>query len=83
MKDGDRFAGRGASPLAGTRGAREVSAAGDGDSIRKADGGFMMPVELSSAPGEGFISRLFIPQVGKVPSGAPVGKEERRRRSSP
>ena len=83
VKDGDRFAGRGASPLAGTRGAREVSAAGDGDSIRKADGGFMMPVELSSAPGEGFTSRLFIPQVGKVPSGAPVGKEERRRRSSP
>ena len=73
----------GASPLVGMRGAREVSAAGGGDSIRKADGGFMMPVELSSAPGEGFTSLLFIPQVGKVPSGAPVGKEERRRRSSP
>ena len=83
MKDGDRFAGRGASPLAGTRGAREVSAAGGGDSIRKAEGGFMLPVELSSAPGEGLRSGLVIPQVGKVPSGAPVGKEERRRRSSP
>ena len=83
MKDGDRFAGRGASPLAGTRGEREVSAAGDGDSIRKADGGFRLPAALSSAPGEGFSSGLVIPQIGKVPSGAPVGKDDRRRRSSP
>ena len=62
---------------------REVSAAGGGDSIRKADGGFMLPVALSSAPGEGFSSGLVIPQIGKVPSGAPIGKDERRRRSSP
>ena len=61
MKDGDRFAGRGASPLAGTRGAREVSAAGGGNSIHKADGGFMLPVALSSAPGEGLRSGFVIP----------------------
>ena len=83
VKDEDRVAGRGASPLAGTRGAREVRSAGDGDSIRKADGGRMLPVELSSAPGEGLSSGFVIPQIGKVPFGAPVGKDERRRRSSP
>ena len=34
------------------RGVREVTAAGDGDGIRKADGGLMLPVELRPAPGE-------------------------------
>jgi hypothetical protein len=48
VKDWERVACRGTSPLAGTRGVREVSAAGDSDGIRKADGGFMLPVELSS-----------------------------------
>ena len=61
VKDGDRVACRGASPLAGTGRVREVSAAGDGHSIRKADGGFMLPVELSSAPGEGLRSGFVIP----------------------
>ena len=41
----------------------------------KADGGAMLPVELSSAPGEGLSSGLVIPQGAKVPSGAPVGKD--------
>ena len=48
---------------AGGDDAREVSAAGDGDSIRKAEGRAVLPVELSSAPGEGLHSGLFIPQV--------------------
>jgi len=61
MKVGDRVTCRGASPLAGTRGVREVRAAGDGDSIRKADVGFMLPVVLNSAPGEGLRSWLVIP----------------------
>ena len=61
----------------------EVSTEDDGDSVRKADGGAMLPEELTSSPGEGISAWLVIPQVGKVPSGAPVGKEERRRRSSP
>ena len=30
---------------------RGESAAGDGDSIRQADGGFMLPIVLSSYPG--------------------------------
>jgi hypothetical protein len=47
---------RGTSPLAGTRRVREVRAAVDGDSIRKTDGGLMLPVQLSSAPGEGLSS---------------------------
>ena len=34
---------RGVSPLAGTRGVREVSAAGDGDGIGEADGGRVLP----------------------------------------
>jgi hypothetical protein len=34
-----------------------------------------LPVELSSAPGEGLSSGLVILQVGKVPSGVPVGKD--------
>ena len=52
-----------------------MRAAGGGDSIRKAEGGFMLPVELSSATGEGLSSWLVILQVGKVPSGVPVGKD--------
>ena len=83
MKDGDRVAGKRRAHCLGRGGVREVSAAGGGNSIHKADGGFMLPVALSSAPCKDFTSLLFIPQVGKVPSGAPVGKEERRRRSSP
>jgi hypothetical protein len=53
----------------------EVSTADDGDSVRKADGGAMLPEELTSSPGEGISAWLVIPQVGKVPSGAPVGKD--------
>ena len=53
----------------------EVSTADDGEGVRKADGGAMLPEELTSSPGEGIIAWLFIPQVGKVPSGAPVGKD--------
>ena len=52
-----------------------MSTADDGDSVRKADGGAMLPEELTSSPGEGIIAGLVIPQVGKVPSGAPVGKD--------
>ena len=58
---------QGNEPTGGDEG---VCAAGDGDSIGKADGGFMSPVELSSAPGEGLSSLFVIPQVGKVPLGA-------------
>ena len=54
---------------------REVSAAGGGDSIRKAEGGFMLPVELSSAPGEGISAGLGNPPVVNVPLGASVGKD--------
>ena len=56
MHNGNGVDFRGTSPLARTRRVREVRAAVDGDSIRKADGGFMLPVQLSSAPGEGLSS---------------------------
>ena len=57
---------------------REVSAAGDGDSIRNVDVGLMLPVctvVLRPAPSGGISAGLVIPQVVKVPSGAPVGKD--------
>ena len=41
------------SPLSGTRGVREMSAAGDGDGIGEANGGLMLPVVLRPALGEG------------------------------
>ena len=63
------------APLSQTRGLREVSAAGDGDGIGEADGGLMLPVVLRPAPGEGIRAGLVIPQAGKVPQGAPVGKD--------
>jgi hypothetical protein len=71
-----RVDGRVGSPLARTRGVREVSMAGDGDGIGEADGGLMLPVVLRPAPGEGISARLGIPQVVKVPLSAPVGKDE-------
>jgi hypothetical protein len=84
-KDSDRVDDKGVSLLAGTSGVREVSAAGNGDGIRKADGGLMLPVVLRPATGEGIRTGFVIPQVGKVPLGAQVGKdvEQRRRRNSP
>ena len=75
MKDGDGVACRGASPLAAMRWVSEVSTAGDCNSIRKADGGTMLPVKLSSAPCKGISSGLVIPEVGKVPTVALVGKD--------
>jgi hypothetical protein len=54
---------------------REVSAAGDGDGIGEADGSIMSPVVLRQAPEEGISARLGIPQVVKVPLGAPVSKD--------
>ena len=35
----------------------------------------MSPVVLRPAPGEGISAGLVIPEVVKVPSGAPVGKD--------
>ena len=35
----------------------------------------MLPVALRPAPGEGISARLGIPQVVKVPQGAPMGKD--------
>ena len=67
--------GRGVSPMEGTRGVREVRAAGDGDGIRKADGDPMLPVVLRPASGEGTGAGLVIPQVGRVPLCAPLGKD--------
>ena len=61
MKDGDRVAGKRRAHCLGRGGVREVSAAGGGNSIHKADGGFMLPVALSSAPGEGLRSGFVIP----------------------
>ena len=63
------------SPLSRTGEVCEVSAAGDGDSSREADGGLMLPVVLRLAPGEGIRAGLSSPQVGKVPLGAPVCKD--------
>jgi hypothetical protein len=60
VKDGAGVDRRGVSPLAGTRGVREVGTAGDGDGIRKADGGAMLPIELSPAQGAGLRSGLVI-----------------------
>ena len=42
---------------------REVSVAGAGDVIRKADDGFMSPGALGSVPGEGVSARLVIPHL--------------------
>ena len=53
------------SPLSGTRGVREVRAAGDGDIIDCADGVLVLPEVLRPAPGEGISARLSIPQVVK------------------
>ena len=47
------------------RSKREVSAADNGNSCRKADGGAMLPEELRLSPGEGLLS-----QAGKVLRGA-------------
>ena len=63
------------SPLARTRGLREVSATSDSDSVAQADGRLMFPEVLRPAPGEGVSARLIVPHVGKVLQGAPVGKD--------
>jgi hypothetical protein len=62
-------------PTVGNEGVYEVSAAGDGDGISEADGGRMLPVVLRPAPGESISARLGIPQIVKIPLGAPVGKD--------
>ena len=74
---------QGVSPLVGTRLVSEVSTAGDGDGIRKADGGLLLPVVLRPAPGEGISAGLVIPQVGQEPSGAPFGKEVEKAQELP
>jgi len=51
------------SPLARTRGVREVSATCDSDSVAEADGSLMFPEVLRPAPGEGirlWVVRCFI-----------------------
>ena len=63
------------SPLARTRGVREVSATCDSDGIAEADSSLMFPEVLTPAPGEGITARLIVPHVGKVLQGAPVGKD--------
>ena len=68
-------AGRGTSSQAPwMRGLHELSAAGDDNSIRKADGGFMLRVELSSELCEGLSSRLVTP---KLPKYHPVRRSAR------
>ena len=64
---------RDTSPLAPTRGVREVSTTRGGDCIAEADGSLMFPEVLRPAPGEGIRARLMIPHVGKVLVGATVG----------
>ena len=66
---------RDTSPLARTRGVREVSATRDCDCIAEADGSLMFPEVLRPAPGEGIRARLMIPHVGKVLLRAPLGKD--------
>jgi hypothetical protein len=63
------------SPLARTRGVREVSATCYCDSVAKADGSLVFPEVLRPAPGEGISAWLVVPHVGKVLQGAPVGKD--------
>jgi hypothetical protein len=63
------------SPLARTRGVREVGATCDSDSVAEADGSLMFPEVLRPAPGEGISAGLIIRHVGKVLQGAPVGKD--------
>jgi hypothetical protein len=60
-----------------------VSAAGDGDGVGEADGSLMLPVVLRPAPGEGISARLGLPQVVKVPQGAPVGKDVKKAQELP
>jgi hypothetical protein len=63
------------SPLARTRGVREVSATCDRDSVAEADSSLMFPEVLRPAPGEGISAGLVVPHVGEVLQGAPVGKD--------
>ena len=60
-----------------------MSAAGDGDGTGEADGGLGLPVVLRPAPGEDISTLLAIPQVGKVPLGAPVGKDVEKAQELP
>ena len=69
------------SPLARTRGVREVIATCDSDSVAEADGSLMFPEVLRPAPGEGISACLIVPHVGKVLQGAPVGKGHSARHS--
>ena len=71
----NRRGARDTSPVARTRGVREVSATRDGDRIAEADGSLMFPEVLRPAPGEGIRARLMIPHFGKVLLRAPVGKD--------
>ena len=57
---------RGSSPLSETRGVREVSAAGHGDGVAKADGSLMSPEVLRPASAEGISARLSFPHIGLV-----------------
>ena len=63
------------SPLARTRGVREVSATCDIDSVAKADCSLMFPEVLRLATREGISARLILPHVCKVLQGAQVGKD--------
>ena len=69
--------------LTGTRVVREVRAAGDGDCIRKANGGLMLLWVMRLSPGEGISAGLGTPQVGKVLLGALVGKDAKEAQELP
>ena len=56
------------SPLARTRGAREVSATCDSDSVAEADCSLMFPEVLRPAPREGISAGLIVPRQKKIKS---------------
>ena len=62
---------RDTSPLARTRGVREVSTTRDDDCIAEADGSLTFPQVLRPAPGEGIRARLMIPHAGSQQSTSP------------
>ena len=64
---------RGPGAETGSSGLRKVGAASNGDSIREANGGPMLPEALRPAPGQGVHSGLIISKAGEVLCGATVG----------
>ena len=70
----DRGSPVGVEPTAEDEGLRKIRTGGDVNSIFKADGGAMLPEEMSSAPGEGLSAGLGISQVGKSTVGCDSGQ---------